>query len=152
MRSSFYKKLSPIFLNRYSPHSFCEESVPEEDLKTIFEAARWSPSCYNEQPWLYIYASQEESRQSILSTLVPFNQAWAQKAPVLIILLRKNFQRNQKENRWCQFDTGASWMSLSLQAKELGYVTRAMGGFDPDSALQCAGLSEKEMIPWPLLP
>ena len=148
MRKSLYKNLAPIFLNRHSPHSFRESPIPEEDLKTILEAARWSPSCYNEQPWFYLYASKEKGRQAILSTLLPFNQSWAKKAPILMIVFaRKTFHRNQKENRWCHFDAGSSWMSLALQAKEMGYATRAMGGFDPDLALNIVNLSAKDYDP-----
>lgn len=148
MRKSTYKKLSPIFTERYSPRHFLTQPIPEEDLKTMLEAARWTPSCYNEQPWLYLYSSKESERQAILSTLVEANQNWAQHAPVLIMLFaRGHFHKNQKENIWAQFDTGASWMSFALQAKKLGYATRAMGGFDPKKALDIASLKAQDYQP-----
>ncbi len=140
MRIKTHKQLDDIFINRHSPRSFLKDPVSEEDLKTIFEAAHWSPSCFNEQPWLYAYA-QGTSIEKFKDILVPFNWQWASKAPVLMILFaQKNFKRTGQPNRWASFDAGASWMALALQAEKLGYVTRAMGGFDEKQACTLADL------------
>jgi nitroreductase len=144
MRTTLYKKLDHLFIERHSPRSFMSTPVPEEDLKTIFEAARWAPSCYNEQPWFYVYA-QGNARHKFKEVLVEFNWQWASKAPVLMIVFAsKSFKQNGKPNRWAGFDVGSSCMSLAFQAEKLGYVTHAMGGFDEAQALRVAGLDPEQ--------
>ena len=145
MRTTCFKKLDPLFINRWSPRAFKSDPIPEEDLKTIFEAARWSPSCYNEQPWVYVYGQSPSSLKKIQETLVEFNNTWASKAPVLVmVFVKKTFDKNNEPNRWASFDVGASWMSLALQAAKLGYITHAMGGFDAQKALDVAGLDSAD--------
>ena len=145
MRTTSLKSLDPVFIQRQSPYGFEKDPIPECDLKTIFEAARWSPSCYNEQPWLYVYAQGGEALKEFQSTLMEANQKWANDAPVLIMLFaQKHFERNGKENRWAAFDAGASWMALALQAEKLGYKTHAMGGFYADKTFEVAGVDPKK--------
>lgn len=145
MRKTPFKKLDHLFLERHSPHAFKSDPVPEEDLLTILEAARWSPSCYNEQPWFFAYATKPEALQKFQKVLVEANWAWASKAPVLIIAFaKKTFARNGNPNRWASFDTGSAWMSMAMQAKKLGYATRAMGGFRVEEAHNLMRLSPDE--------
>jgi nitroreductase len=140
-RATCLKNLDSMFLSRWSPRAFKDEAIPEEDLRTIFEAARWAPSCHNEQPWIYVYAQNPASLKKVQATLVNFNKAWASKAPVLVMLFaKKTFDKNNKPNPWSAFDAGSSWMSLALHAKKLGFITHAMGGFDTKKALDVAGL------------
>jgi len=125
------------FIERWSPRAFSPEHIPDTTLAALFEAARWAPSCFNEQPWLFLYAVSEEDRALFLSCLVEFNQKWAGKAPVLaFVLARKRFAKNDKPNRWAPFDAGAAWMSLALQARKLGLYTHGMAGFDEDRAFE----------------
>src|SRR5262249_19731535 len=69
----------------WSPYAFADRPVSKEDLRSLFEAARWAPSSYNEQPWSYLIATKDEPAQfeRVLSCLVEANQAWAKAAPVL---------------------------------------------------------------------
>ncbi len=53
-RESKYQRLQKMFLDRWSPRSFLPDPISEEDVATLFEAARWSPSCFNDQPWLFL--------------------------------------------------------------------------------------------------
>lgn len=119
-----------IFLDRWSPRALSSDPIPEEQLLTLFEAARWAPSCYNEQPWLFLYADSGEDLELFRSLLVDGNRTWTDHAPVLAFLLaRKNFTRNDKPNDWAVFDAGAAWMSLALQARRLGLYAHGMAGF-----------------------
>jgi nitroreductase len=123
----------PQFIERWSPRAFSPEPLPAETLATLFEAARWAPSCFNEQPWLFLYATTPEDKAPFLSCLVEFNRIWAGKAPVLaFVLAKRSFAKNGNPNRWAPFDAGAAWMSLALQAHGLGLCTHAMAGFDED--------------------
>lgn len=130
-------EIDSMFYDRWSPRSFSSETLTDEQIKSLFEAARWSPSCFNEQPWLFLYATNEEDRKLFLTALAEKNQSWAKNAPLLIFLCVKlNFDYNNKPNSHAQFDAGAAWLSLALQARKLGLYSHAMAGFDKDKALE----------------
>jgi len=128
----------PIFHSRFSPRSFSHQAVSAADLARVFEAARWAASSYNEQPWRFLVGTHgSEAYQKILATLLPFNQAWAGKAPVLIFGVAKTkFSHNSAPNRVALYDLGAAVSYLTLQAAALGLSTHQMAGFDADAALK----------------
>jgi nitroreductase len=127
--------IDPMFTDRWSPRSFAPEPLSEEELQSLFEAARWAPSCYNEQPWVFIYAVSEGDRQRFATALVEQNRLWASRAPVLLfVVARLEFARNGKANRHGIFDAGAAWMSLALQARKRGLYAHAMAGFSVERA------------------
>ena len=123
--------VDPIFLERWSPRAFSPEPVLPELICAIFEAARWAPSSGNQQPWFYLYADAEPELPVFLSCLSERNQLWARQAPVLAFALsHTNLKGKEVHNRWAGFDTGASWMSVALEARKLGLYTHAMAGFN----------------------
>lgn len=125
------------FLDRWSPRAFAPDPVSEQQLAALFEAARWAPSCFNEQPWLFLYATEEEDLRRFRSLIVEVNRKWADAAPALVLVFaRRHFARNGKPNRHSSFDAGAAWMSLALQARLLGLDTHAMAGFDEDASYE----------------
>jgi len=132
-----------VFLERWSPRAFSPEALPEQDLRTIFEAARWAPSAYNSQPWRFIFARHGTPEfDKILGLLIDFNQSWAKNAPILAILLsKKTFVPPGKTEPVAMHshsaDAGAAWGFLALQATKLGYAVHAMTGFDiPRAAVE----------------
>jgi nitroreductase len=122
----------PIILERWSPRSFSDRYVNPADLKKVFEAARWAPSSYNEQPWRYFVGHRETSTwNKIFSALVPVNQEWARSVPVLILGIAKaRFSRNDSPNNYAVHDLGAADAFITLQAASLGLATHQMAGFD----------------------
>src|SRR6185503_3637672 len=110
---------------RWSPRLFEEgRAVEREKIMTLLEAARWAPSCFNEQPWRYLVfdGTDSEAIERARSCLVEGN-AWALKAPVLMIsIARDNFTRNEAPNRTAQHDVGLASENLVLEAVELGLV------------------------------
>lgn len=123
--------VDPLFIERWSPRAFDPTPVAPETLASLFEAARWAPSCFNEQPWLFLVATSPEDRARFAGLLVDKNRAWAKDAPVLVFALaRKHFDRNGKPNRHAMFDAGAAWMSLTMQAGLHGLYTHGMAGID----------------------
>ncbi len=132
--------IDSMFTDRWSPRAFLPDPLPEHQVQTLFEAARWAPSCYNEQPWLFIYATEPEARKRLAACLVAKNQLWASHAPLLMfILARRNFQKTGKENRHAPYDAGAAWMALALQARKLGLYAHAMAGFNLEKAYEVLG-------------
>lgn len=118
------------FVDRWSPRAFRDTPLTPTQLAALFEATRWAPSCNNEQPWLFIYAVTAADRARFAEALLPGNQAWAARAPLLMYLVcRRRFLLNGRENRHAPFDSGAAWMALALQARRLGLYAHAMAGF-----------------------
>ena len=133
------------FLDRWSPRAFDPTPLTDDQLAALFEAARWAPSCYNEQPWLFLYAVTPEDRARFAETLVPANRLWAPRAPLLLfVLCRKRFRHNNQENRHAPFDAGAAWMALALQARKLGLHAHAMAGFSRAKAYQILGVPQED--------
>ncbi len=138
-------EVNPIFPGRWSPRAFDPKPIPVATLRSLFEAAKWAPSCYNEQPWLFLHSTTEAERLEYLSILVKKNQEWAKNAPVLAFLFaRRSFAMNGKPNRWAVFDCGAAWMSLALQARMLGLYAHAMAGYDPERAYGVLRVQKEE--------
>jgi nitroreductase len=134
----------PAVLNRWSPRSFADRAVSPAGLKKVFEAARWSASAYNEQPWRFLVGTRNSAAyKKIFSTLIGFNQGWASAAPVLILgVASTKFAHNGTTNAYALYDLGAAAAALTLQAAELGLKTHSMAGFDHDAARQAFGIPE----------
>lgn len=126
--------VDPLFVNRWSPRAFDGSQMPELDLKTILEAARWAPSAYNVQPWRFLYALRGDRNWDLFVGLLnPFNRTWADKASALVFLLSDTMMpgdegRDETLSRYHSFDAGAAWAQAALQAHALGYHSHAMAG------------------------
>jgi nitroreductase len=134
-----------LLAERWSPYAFEDRPVPEADLRSLFEAARWAPSSYNEQPWSYIIATQDdpEEFQRLLSCLVDENQVWAKTAPVLALgVVSHKFARNGKNNRAAIHDLGLAASNLVLEATARGLFVHQMIGILPDKARELYGIPE----------
>jgi nitroreductase len=126
-----------LIAERWSPYGFADRPVREADLRSLFEAARWAASSYNEQPWSYIVARKERGEEfsHLLSCLVEANQGWAKAAPVLMLgVVTFNFSRNNKPNRAAEHDLGLSAGNLSLEATARGLSVHQMAGILPERA------------------
>jgi nitroreductase len=133
------RPIDPLFLERWSPRAFDGSDIPDEDLLTIFEAARWAPSAFNSQPWRFLYAKNGDADwERFLSLLIPWNQSWARSASVLVFILSDSLPFTDKAtgepapSHTHSFDAGAAWVSLALQATRMGYHAHGMSGVDFD--------------------
>ncbi len=142
-RKSAYP-VDDMILNRWSPRAMSGEAMTEEELMALFEAARWAPSSYNNQPWRFIYAQRDTPEwQTMFDFLVPFNQDWAKNAGALVVIVSKNnFAHNEKPSRTHAFDTGAAWQNMALQGHKDDLVVHAMEGFDYDKAKTVLGVPD----------
>ncbi len=126
-----------LIARRWSPYAFSDRAVSKEDLLALFEAARWAPSSYNEQPWSYLIATKEQPEEfaRVLSCLEPGNQTWANAAPVLGLgCTSLRFQRNGKPNPAAVHDLGLAAGNLCLEATARGLHVHQMIGILPDKA------------------
>jgi nitroreductase len=129
--------INPLLRRRWSPRAFQEgRAVEREKIMTLLEAARWAPSCFNDEPryFLVFDGSDAGAFEKARGCLTPGN-AWALKAPVLLLsVARETFEQNGKPNRWAQHDTGLATENLLLEAVELGLGAHPMAGYDADRA------------------
>ena len=137
-RKADFKIADPI-LNRYSPRAMSGEPISHNELMSLFEAARWAPSSYNNQPWRFIYATRDSKDwQTFMDLLVPFNQTWCKNAAALVVIVSSNNFTDVVPNpsvvgtpsNTHSFDTGAAWQNMALQGHINGLVVHGMAGFD----------------------
>jgi nitroreductase len=125
-------KINQIILNRWSPRSMTGEELDEDTIMSLFEAARWAPSSFNNQPWRFIYAKRNTKYWDKLFVLLAEpNKVWAKDAALLVVVIsNKNFEYNGKFSITHQYDAGAAWGNLALEATTRGLVAHGMQGFD----------------------
>lgn len=132
-----------LIRERWSPRAFADKAIPQDILRSLFEAARWAPSSNNEQPWAYMVATKDDKAnfEKMLGVLVEFNAGWAKNAAVLAIAVAKLFfSQNNAPNRNASYDTGAASALLSVEATARGLAVHQMAGFDPEKARQTFGI------------
>ena len=146
MRKSKFP-IHPVFFERYSCNDFSEESINQESINTVLEAARWAPSSFNEQPWRFLIPRNKEEKESYLQLLTPTNYEWVQKAPFFCYLLAKKhftYGKEAQENTMHIFDSGAAWISFALQAHLLGLNAHALAGFYKDKSYEILNIDRNE--------
>lgn len=134
-----------LLAERWSPYGFEGRPVSETDLRSLFEAARWAASSYNEQPWNYLVATREDPGEfeRLLSCLVESNQAWARAAPVLVLgVVSLKFAKNSKDNRAAVHDLGLAAGNLVVEATSRGLSVHQMIGIMPDKAREVYRIPE----------
>ncbi|HOY31741.1 MAG TPA: nitroreductase family protein [Bacteroidales bacterium] len=142
-------KVSDAIKQRYSPLAFTDEIPGEEIIMHLFDAARWAPSAYNEQPWRFVYTSKDEPEKynKLYGCLVEANQEWARTAPVLILVLAKrNFSHNNKPNYFHMYDTGMAVENLIIRASEMNIFVHQMGGFSQEKARENFSISDEYSV------
>lgn len=133
-----------LIARRWSPRAFAADPVSSATLGSLLEAARWAPSCFNEQPWTYLVATKDDAEafERLASCLVDAN-GWAKAAPVLVLsVAQTSFARNGKPNRHALHDVGLATENLVLEAVSHGLVSHQMAGFDVERAREVTGLPQ----------
>ena len=134
-----------VIKHRWSPRAYADKPVEIEKLRSLFEAARWAASAFNEQPWRFIVATKDDpaAYDKALGCLVEANQAWAKAAPVIVLtVVQHHFSQNDKPNRVALHDLGQAAAHLALQATDLGLIVHQMAGIDPEKIAKVYGLPE----------
>jgi nitroreductase len=142
-------EIHELIRKRWSPRAVDpDRPVEEAKLKALLEAARWAPSCFNDQPWVFlVFDSRDPSALGNARSCLMEGNAWARRAPVLLIsVARDNFAHNGKPNRHAQHDVGLATENLLLQAAALGLVTHPMAGFDEAKARELFGIPEDHTV------
>lgn len=144
-RASNDHLIHELIASRWSPYAFASRPVPKKDALSLFEAARWAASSYNEQPWHYLVATQDEPEEfaKLLSCLVEGNQAWAKAAPLLAISVASlQFRLNGKPNKAAIHDLGLAAANLTFEATARGLAVHQMIGIVPERVRGLYGIPE----------
>lgn len=144
----YHAKLTPtdapvleMIQKRWSSLAFEPIPLKEGMIQSLFEAARWAQSSFNEQSWRYVYAAKHEPGRDTLEGLLSEGNAWAKNAGLLILsFTKKTFARNGKSNRYAMHDLGAASAFLTLQATSMGLNSHQMAGFDVERANEALGV------------
>ena len=136
--------INPLLLNRWSPRSMTGEEMDDDTMMSLFEAARWAPSSYNNQPWRFIYAKRNSPYWNRLFDLAAEpNKVWAKNAALIVVVVsNKHFDINGKYSITHQYDAGAAWENLALEASARGLVAHGMQGFDYERARADLGIPD----------
>lgn len=140
-----------LISNRWSPYTLDpNRGASEADVQSLFEAARWTMSSYNAQPWRYIVASRDRDPatwEKIHSVLVEGNQPWAKNAPILALgVIEHNFEHNGKPNKAAAHDLGAASAMLTVEATARGLSVHQMIGIEPEQAHSAFNLGESQEV------
>jgi len=129
-------RIDPILNARYSPRAFSDRDLTDEEVTLLMEAARWAPSSHNEQPWRFLVTRRgQEGHAPLLSSLIPSNQSWAAKAPVLVLnMVMRDFAYNGKPNYHAWHDMGGALAQLTAQATSMGIGLHQLAGFHGEVA------------------
>jgi nitroreductase len=130
--------IHPLLQERWSPRAFDETHVlPASAVTSLVEAARWSPSAGNSQPWSFIVGLRgDATHATIVSALSRGNSSWAPRASALIVTAHQLASGPDHElpfDAYTQYDLGQAAAHLSIQAHALGLHAHQMAGFDHDA-------------------
>ncbi len=128
--------IHPLLQARWSPRAFAPTPVAADQLLSLLEAARWSASGGNVQPWSFVIAPREDADAfaRLLGTLVEANRVWAQHAPLLVLTVAQQLRAPGTPNPYALYDLGQAVAHLTVQATALGLRVHQLGGFDPEQA------------------
>ena len=135
-----------ILNDRIAGRSIATDPLDEPVVADLMEAARLSPSCFNNQPWRFLFLESDPARAKGVEALSAGNVPWAGTAPLLIL----GYTRAQDDciikdgRRYHQFDLGLSVMNILLAATYHGLTARPMAGFSPAKAKELFGLEEPD--------
>jgi nitroreductase len=136
--------INDLSRSRWSPRAFSTQPVEKEKLQSLMEAARWSASGGNEQPWRFILGIHpDETWVKIFETLEEGNKIWVKSAPVLLLSIGKKTRgKRNTGNFYYAYDTGQSVAHLSIEAVFQGLYVHQMAGFVPDTAIRLFSIPE----------
>lgn len=135
-----------LIRKRWSPRAFSGEAVEEHKILSLVEAARWSPSASNEQPWRFVIGRKgDEKYQKIYEALDDWNKEWVNEVPPVLVLnlAKKHLEHNGKVNPTAQYDLGQAVFAMVLEAFHLGMIAHEMSGFDHKKVMELFSISDE---------
>lgn len=129
--------IADLIQKRWSPRAFdITKPVTREQIISICEAARWAPSCSNDQAWRFLIWDinhNSDAYHKAFNCMIEWNQQWVKTAPVIVASIASSkFSFKDEANRWAQYDTGAAAENICLQATSMGLMAHQLAGYNAD--------------------
>ncbi|MCX7845067.1 MAG: nitroreductase family protein [Dictyoglomaceae bacterium] len=106
--------------------------ITEELIKDLGEKASLSPSCFNNQPWRFIFVYEREVLEKLFTALSSGNKWATNSSLIVVVFTKKDLDCVIKEREYALFDTGIATGFMILRAVELGLVAHPIAGYDEE--------------------
>lgn len=127
-------EFNELLLKRRSYRAFEPVEIKDELFLELISAASLAPSCYNNQPWRFVFVRDEELRKKMSTTYSKGNE-WANEGSLIIaVYSNKSTDCIVSDREYYLFDTGMATMNLMLKAVELGYIVHPIAGYNESKA------------------
>lgn len=132
--------------NRRSYRALGPAEITDGLLAELAGAARLMPSCFNNQPWKFVFARSPEALEKLRGCLSK-NNDWAKTAPLIVAVFgRKDYDCVINEREFYLFDLGMGVGALLLRAEELGLVAHPIAGFNNERAREALGIPAGNLV------
>ncbi len=131
---------------RRAYRAFAPAEIKPELMDELAAAARLMPSCFNNQPWKFVFARSPEALGKVHACLSKGNE-WVKGASLIIAAFAgKDYDCVIKDREYYLFDLGIAVGSLLLRATELGLVAHPIAGFDNEAVRKALGIPEGNQV------
>jgi len=120
--------------------------ISNQILEEIGKAAQLAPSCFNNQPWRFIFVSDKNVLEKVFTALSEGN-TWAKQASLIIVIFgNKENDCVIKQREYYLFDMGIATSAMMLRATELGLVAHPIAGFSPEKVKEILEIPVNNMV------
>ncbi len=132
--------------NRRALRSLAPAEISEELIHDLAQCASLAPSCYNHQPWRFVFVFDKKKLAEVFGHFIKGNN-WAKKASMLVaVFTKKEFDCVVKKREYAFFDTGLATALLILRATELNLVAHPIAGYDELEIKHILNISENATL------
>jgi nitroreductase len=136
-------EILPEIEKRLSPVIFKKDSVEKEKLDVLIEAARWAPSCFNNQSWNYVFVSKDAPTREDFEEALTRGNAWAKAAPFLVAVgADPEGACKTNDLPYYVYDVALSVMSMVIEAEHQGLRVHQMAGWDEGTVKTALGFPD----------
>ena len=134
--------IEEVIKKRRAYRAISPAEISEEEIKEIAELVNLAPSCFNNQPWRYVFVQEHNKVQELFTSLTKGN-SWAKNSKLIIgVFSHPDFDCQIKERKFYLFDTGMATAYLILLLTNMGFVAHPIAGFDPILAKKIMNIPE----------
>ena len=131
---------------RRAYRSLVPVEITEDLIKDLAGSARLAPSCFNNQPWRFVFVHDPEVLKSMYEALSQGNE-WAHAASLIIaVFSKKEDDCMIRDREYHQFDCGLGAGFLIMRATELGLVAHPIAGYSPKKTKEILGIPEEYQV------
>lgn len=135
-------KVKETINKRRAYRSLDPVEITEEFIKDLAECAQLTPSCFNNQPWRFVFAYDKEILQKLFTTMSRGNEWTHYGSMIIVVLSKKELDCDIKGREYFLFDTGMATAFMILRATELGFVAHPIAGFHEEEVKTILNIPE----------